>query len=57
MDVIIPISLAWDDDLTPKLIEGADRQRILLNITAAIQWIGFSVGFLYEGKQNTNDDR
>lgn len=47
MDVVLPPQLSWDDD--PRPIDATESKRILHNITAAIQWIGFSVEFVYEG--------
>jgi hypothetical protein len=47
MDIVLPSQLCWDDDSKP--LDEAERKRILHNITAAIQWIGFSAEFVYEG--------
>ena len=47
MGVVIPPNLVWDDDLSTP-IKDASAKRILFNITAALQWSGFSVAFLYE---------
>jgi hypothetical protein len=44
MDIIIPPHLTWDDDLSSAIDDDSSR-RILFNITAAIQWSGFSVSF------------
>jgi hypothetical protein len=53
MDIVIPPQLKWDEDLRP--ISDPDAKRILRNITAAIQWIGFSAEFVFEGvEENTN---
>jgi hypothetical protein len=47
MDVFVPPYLSWDDaPIMP--IEDASAKRILLNITAAIQWTGSSAMFFYE---------
>jgi hypothetical protein len=37
-----PPIFVWDDDLSTP-IENASAKRILFNITAALQWSGFSV--------------
>ena len=44
MDIIIPPHLTWDDDLSSAIDDDSAR-RILFNITAAIQWSGFSASF------------
>jgi hypothetical protein len=44
-DIFIPPQLAWDDARAEPL-DDATRDRILKRVTAAIQWLGFSVGFL-----------
>jgi hypothetical protein len=41
-ELFLPDRLAWDDDLSHPL-EPAEEQRILRNITAALQWLGWQV--------------
>jgi hypothetical protein len=47
--IIIPRHLSWDDDAS-KTLEEIDVNRILFNVTAAIQWCGSSVLFSYDWK-------
>lgn len=49
VDVIIPAQLTWDDDLS-KPIENPKKIRILQNVSAALQHMGYAVCFLYDGK-------
>jgi len=43
MDIFVDSDLYWDEPERVKLDE-PDRQRVLQNITAALQWAGFDVG-------------
>jgi hypothetical protein len=44
MDIFLSTTLTWDDP--PNLIlDEPTRKRVLHNITAALQWAGYSVGF------------
>lgn len=47
MEVFVPAKLVWDDPPNEEL-DDQTRTRVLENITAALQWAGFSVGFFYE---------
>jgi hypothetical protein len=44
MDIFLYPHLAWEDS-PDKNADELTRQRVLHNITAALQWAGFSVGF------------
>jgi hypothetical protein len=44
MDIFLYPHLAWEDS-PDKNVDELTRQRVLHNITAALQWAGFSVGF------------
>jgi hypothetical protein len=44
MDIFLYSHLAWEDAPRDNVDEQT-RQRVLHNITAALQWAGFSVGF------------
>ena len=44
MDIFLYPHLAWEDS-PQKNVDELTRQRVLYNITAALQWAGFSVGF------------
>lgn len=47
MEIFIPTKLAWDAPLNEEL-DDQTRIRVLENITSALQWAGFSVGFFFE---------
>ena len=47
MEVFVPARLVWDDPPNEELDEQT-RTRVLENITAALQWAGFSVGFFLD---------
>jgi hypothetical protein len=44
MDIFVDSDIYWDEPERVKLDE-PNRQRVLQNITAALQWAGFDVGF------------
>ena len=44
MEVVIPQKLIWDDPPNEEL-DNETRRRVLENLTSALQWAGFSVGF------------
>ena len=46
MEIVVPAKLYWDDDNSAPLDE-TEAKRILFNMTAAMQWFGFSVYFVY----------
>ena len=54
MDIVIPPHLTWDD-ATSTAIDDESAKRILFNITAAIQWSGFSVYFSYQCGDSDSD--
>lgn len=44
MDIFMTPTLRWNDP--PNVVlDDATRERVLYNITSALQWAGFSVGF------------
>jgi len=45
MEILLESDLVWDDPPYVRL-DDATRERVLHNITAALQWAGFSVGFI-----------
>ena len=45
MEVVIPQKLVWDDPPNEEL-DKQTRTRVLENLTSALQWDGFSVGFV-----------
>ena len=44
-ELFLPDRLAWDDDL-PHPLEAAEEERILHNIAAALQYLGWKVTFI-----------
>ena len=44
MDIFLSAVLVWDDPPNVAL-DNETRTKVLHNITAALQWAGFSVGF------------
>jgi len=44
MDIVITPTLRWSDP-PDVVLDDKTRERILYNITSALQWAGFSVGF------------
>jgi hypothetical protein len=47
MEVVIPQKLVWDDPPNEEL-DNQTRTRVLENLTSALQWAGFSVGFFLD---------
>jgi hypothetical protein len=44
MDIFIDAEMFWDDTARVR-VEETDMKRVLNNLTAALQWDGFEVGF------------
>jgi len=44
MEIAIPKKLAWEDPPNEEL-DDQTKSRVLENLTSALQWAGFSVGF------------
>jgi len=44
MDIVITPTLRWSDP-PDVVLDDKTRERVLYNITSALQWAGFSVGF------------
>lgn len=47
MEIFIPQKMVWDDPPNEEL-DDQTRARVLENLTYALQWAGFSVGFFFE---------
>ena len=45
MDIVISPTLRWNDP-PDAVLDDKTRERVLYNITSALQWAGFSVGFV-----------
>jgi hypothetical protein len=45
MDIVISPTLMWNDP-PDVVVDDETRERVLYNITSALQWAGFSVGFV-----------
>ena len=45
MDIIITKALRWDDR-PDAVLDDETRERVLYNITSALQWAGYGVGFV-----------
>jgi hypothetical protein len=54
MDIVINPTLKWSDP-PDVILDDRTREKVLYNITSALQWAGFSVGFIMLDDPKTPD--